>query len=65
MAAFSGTSLHRVPVSKFQYTFHIIYNFKILKQGIMHYFKLVTLHNTDFVVMHFSCNEPPYCYDQL
>ena len=65
MAEFSGTSWHAVPASKFQYTFHIIYNFKILKQGITHEFQLMTLHNTGFVVMHLSCNAPPYCYDQL
>lgn len=37
MAEFSGTSSHAVPVSKFLCTFHIIYNLKILKQGITHY----------------------------
>lgn len=37
MAQFNGTNSHKVPVSKFQYTFHIIYNFKILKQGITYY----------------------------
>jgi len=61
MTQFNGTNSYAVPVSKFQYTFHIIYNFKILKQDITHEFQLMTLRNTGFVVIHISCNQPPYC----